>query len=86
MYHDLFEDTWAYQEIVEQGKLLAQRQMLLDIIQERFPELVHLAKQQADTIEDPNVLRRLTVRMSVVPTLKEAEQYLLTVTGDDKKN
>jgi DNA-binding XRE family transcriptional regulator len=50
---------------------------LLDIVQERFPEIAGLAKQQAGAIEDPDVLRRLTVKISIVKTSKEAEQYLL---------
>ena len=54
-----------------------QRQTLLDIVQERFPAIAHLAKQQADTFEDPEMLRRLIVKISIVKTPKEAEQYLL---------
>jgi flagellar biosynthesis/type III secretory pathway protein FliH len=61
----------------EEGKLEAQRQTLLDIVQERFPEIARLAKRQADAIEDPEVLRRLTVKISGVKTSQEAEQYLL---------
>jgi len=61
---------------LEQG-LVTQRQTLLDIVQERFPAIARLAKQQADTIEDPEMLRRLIVKISIVKTPKEAEQYLL---------
>jgi len=59
---------------IKKGELQALRQTLLDGVQERFPEVVHLAKKQADAIEDPEVLRRLTVKMSIVQTSKEAEQ------------
>ena len=61
---------------LEKG-LETQRQTLLDIVQERFPAIARLAKQQADAIEDPEMLRRLTVKISIVKTSKEAEQYLL---------
>ncbi len=36
-----------------------------------------MARQQVDAIQDPDVLRRLTVKISVVKTMKEAEEYLL---------
>jgi hypothetical protein len=61
---------------LEKG-LETQRQTLLDIVQERFPTIARLAKQQVDTIEDPEMLRRLIVKISIVKTSKEAEQYLL---------
>src|SRR5438876_876289 len=85
MLEDILRDTPVYQEVLaegeekgrEEGKLEAQRQTLLDVVQERFPAIVRLAKQQADAIQDPEVLRRLTVKISVVKTSSEAEQYLL---------
>lgn len=89
MLEDILRDTPVYQEVLaegeekglekgrEEGKLEAQRQTLLDIVQERFPAIARLAKRQADAIEDPEVLRRLTVKISVVKTSQEAELYLL---------
>ena len=73
-------------EGLEQGMLRAQRQTLLDVVQERFPEIVHLAKKQADAIEDPEVLRRLTVRISVVKTSQEAEQHLLNPSSVENRH
>jgi len=85
MLDDILRDTPVYQEVLaegeekglEKGKLEAQHEVLLDIVQERFPEIASLAKRQADTIEDPEMLRRLIVKISIVKTSKEAEQYLL---------
>jgi len=84
MLEDILRDTPVYQEVLAEGMekglekgLEAQRQTLLDIVQERFPEIARLAKQQVDAIEDTDVLRRLTVKISIVKTLMEAEQYLL---------
>jgi predicted transposase YdaD len=92
MLNDFLRDSPAYQEVLaeglekglKEGELLAQRRTLLDIVQERFPEIVPLVKKQADAIEDPEVLRRLTVKMSIVRTSKEAEQYLLSATRDER--
>ena len=81
MLEDILRDTPVYQEVLaegeEKGKLEAQHELLLDIVQERFPEIASLARRQADTIEDPEMLRRLIVKISIVKTSKEAEQYLL---------
>ena len=88
MLDDILRDTPVYQEVLAEGMekgleqglekgLETQRQTLLDIVQERFPAIARLAKQQADAIEDPEMLRRLTVKISIVKTSKEAEQYLL---------
>jgi predicted transposase YdaD len=98
MLEDILRDTPVYQEVlaegleqglekgIKEGKLEAQRQTLLDIVEERFPEIVRLAKRQADTIEDPEVLRRLNVKMSVVRSSKEAEQYLLDPASVENKH
>jgi predicted transposase YdaD len=89
MLEDILRDTPVYQEVlaegeekgpekgIKEGELRAQRQTLLDIVQERFPAIARLAKRQADAIEDPEVLRHLTVKISIVKTAQEAEQYLL---------
>ncbi len=59
MLEDILRDTPVYQEVLaegeekglekgrEEGKLEAQRQTLLDVVQERFPAIARLAKQQA---------------------------------------
>ncbi len=84
MLEDILRDTPVYQEVLAEGMekgmekgLEAQRQTLLDIVQERFPAIARLAKRQVDAIEDPEVLRHLTVRISVVKTSQEAEHFLL---------
>ena len=97
MLEDILRDTPVYQEVLAEGMeeglekgleqgLETQRQTLLDIVQERFPAIARLAKQQADTIEDPEMLRRLIVKLSIVQTLKEAEQYLLNPGSLEKRH
>ncbi len=98
MLEDILRDTPVYQEVLaegeekglekgrEEGKLEAQRQTLLDVVQERFPAIARLAKQQADAIHDPEVLRRLIVKLSVVKTSQEAEQYLLNPSSTENRH
>jgi flagellar biosynthesis/type III secretory pathway protein FliH len=94
VFNDFLRDTPVYQEVLAEGVekgleqglkegLRTQRQTLLDIVQERFPEVAQLAKKQAEAIDDPEVLRRLTMKMSVVQTAKEAERYLLNANGGE---
>jgi flagellar biosynthesis/type III secretory pathway protein FliH len=98
MFSDILRETPAFQEVLaeglaeglekglKEGELRAQRQTLLAVVQERFPGIVDLAKKQADAIEDPEALRRLIVKMSVVQTPEEARQYLLSGVRDEKKH
>jgi predicted transposase YdaD len=93
MLEDILRDTPVYQEVLAEGMekgleqgLETQRQTLLDIVQERFPAIARLAKQQAEAIEDPEMLRRLTVKISIVKTSKEAQQYLLNPGSLEKRH
>ncbi len=68
------------------GELVAQRQTLRDIVRERFPELASLAREQAEATDDAELLRYLTVKISVAQTSADVEQYLLGISRRDKKN
>src|SRR5437660_6319111 len=69
MYHDILQESWVYQEILqegreqgleqgrEQGREQALRQTLLGCIETRFPALTPLAKQQTSTIKDSDMLQ-----------------------------
>jgi len=82
VYNDIIEESWVYQEWAARE----QRRTLFDIVQERFPEILNLVKKQAESIEDPEVLLRMAVKMSIVQTPEEAKQYLLTVSSDEIKH
>jgi hypothetical protein len=83
MFQDILRESPIYQEIVEQGlekgKIQGQREMLLDLVQMRFPELLTLAKQQTDGITDPGVLSSLNHKLFVAQTVEEARQVLLGI-------
>src|SRR5690348_15319140 len=76
MLEDFLRDTPVYQEVLAEGMKLGfkkgilqvLRQTLLDIVLERFPEFVCLAKKQSEAIEDPELLRHLTVKIGIVRT------------------
>jgi hypothetical protein len=70
---------------IEKGKLEALRQAIVDVVEERFPEIIALTKKQVNAIEDPALLRRLNVKMSIAQTTHEAEQSLAALDTNGKR-
>jgi len=91
--YDMLRDTWIYQEIRQQVQaeeqqhcLLEQRLMLLEIVQTRFPRIKPQVKQVAEQLNEPAQLRSLIVKVSAVPTEKQARQALQEfATADNSK-
>ena len=90
---DPLRDTPAYQRFLKEGRELErqqnlerQRQMLLEIVQVRFPKLLHLTKGLVAITTNPEVLERLIVKMGTAQTLEEAQQYLFDIDGNEEKN
>ena len=87
MFQDILRDSPIYQEIIEQGlekgreegRIQEQREMLMRLVQLRFPELFALAKQQADGITNPEILPPVNFKLLDVQTLEEARQLLLGI-------
>jgi hypothetical protein len=87
MFQDILEESWVYQEIIEQGlekgraegSVQGQRQALMDFLQTRFPELLVLATQQTNSIKNAEVLRTLSTKLFAAQTAEEARQILLDV-------
>jgi hypothetical protein len=94
MLKDVLEESWAYQEMVQQGlqqglkegELRALRQTIVDVVQERFPEIAALTKKRVDAIEDLALLRRLNLKVSTAQTIQEAEQSLTALDENGKTN
>ncbi len=85
--HDILRETPIYQEILKEGReegLEALRQAVVDIIAQRYPKLARLAKKQVVVVEDPELLRRVLVKVSVVQTAEEAKQHLLALDEADE--
>ena len=86
VYKDIIEESWVYQEIIKKGKLEALHQGVLNLIQERFPEIAQYAKKPVEGIADVEVLLHLNIKMGTVQTSDEALQVLLALNTDSKKN
>ena len=91
MHQDILRDSWVYQEIgqefLEQGfekgreeerkqRLQDLRQMILSLVQVRFPEITEQASQQAESITDPELLKALNLKLLAAQQLDEAKKIL----------
>ena len=87
MHQDILRDSWVYQEIgqefLEQGReeerkqrLQDLRQMMLSLVQLRFPEIAEQASQQAESITDPELLKALSLKLLAAQQLDEAKKIL----------
>ena len=94
---DIFEDSWAYQEMLAKGmekgmeKGLQEgretlRETIMDVVQIRFPEIAVRAHQRVYSIEDLDSLRRLNVKLSTAKDVQEAEQALLSNTPNGQQH
>jgi predicted transposase YdaD len=90
MFQDILRESPIYQEIVEQGlekgRIQEQREMLIRLVQMRFPELLALAKQRADGITNPEVLPPVNFKLLETQTIEEAKQLLLSVNQNETKH
>jgi predicted transposase YdaD len=70
-------------EALQQGQMLGQRRALEDAIiaitLERFPKLIDLATRKAEHIQHPTILQQVLLKISLVPTIEEAREYLLRI-------
>lgn len=88
MFHDILEDSWVYQEIVqkgldkglqkgrEEGELIAARSFLTRIIEKRFPQLLPLTQQKAGQLKSVDTLNSAIDKLLEVQTMEQAQQVL----------
>jgi len=81
--YDILRETWIYQEIKQEVEseerehfLEVQRQLLIEIVDARFPRLVLLAKSVAPAITEISALHSLILCISKARLEKEARQSL----------
>ena len=94
MFQDILRESPIYQEIMEQGlekgreegRIREQREMLIRLVQLRFPELLALAKKQAIEITNPETLPPLNFQVLDVQTLEEARRILLSIDNGETKH
>jgi predicted transposase YdaD len=88
---DIFRDTPAYQYILEEGReegreegiqkgqIEALRRAVVQIVLQRFPKLVRLAREKVAFAEDSDILLDLIGKLSVAADAENAKQCLLAI-------
>lgn len=86
--YDLLRDTWIYQEIQQevqqeerQRQLVEQRQIVIELVQARYPHLESDVHRVVEQCEDMGVLHTLIVRLGKLRTEKEVRRCLSNVEG-----
>ena len=90
MFDQIWEESPIIQEICagseqkgeQKGKILTLQNMLIDVVESKYPELMDLARQQAVRIMEPDVLNILIKRLLRINDAETA-QKLLEEQGDD---
>ena len=87
--HDILRESPYYQEILQEGRqegleeglqkgeLKGLREVLLTLVQTRFPKLTRVAKGLAAITDDSSTLQHLILKMSLAQSFEEAQQYLI---------
>jgi hypothetical protein len=84
--YDILKETWIYQEIqkciVEEQKrsyIDEQQQIVLEIVQARFPRIVALTRETLEDMTDAVALRKLLIKVGTARVEREARQYLAEI-------
>ncbi len=85
VFHDMLEGSWSYREMVqkgidigiEQGAVKALRPVLIRVVETRFPELLSLARREAERITVPTTLSAMVDKLLLAHTTEQARQVLL---------
>ena len=89
--HDILRETPIYQEILkegreeglekgrEEGQIEALRRAVVQIVLQRFPKLVRLAREKVAFAEDSDILLDLIGKLSVAADVENAKQCLLAI-------
>ncbi|HTD20919.1 MAG TPA: hypothetical protein VK667_15455 [Ktedonobacteraceae bacterium] len=89
MLRNILHDTWAYQEIMQEGRqegvleerqqrLKDQRQMLIAIVQLHFPQMASLAQEHVEGITDPEVLQGMVLQLLTAQDEGHVKNILLS--------
>lgn len=86
--HDLMRESPFFQWILQEGReeglaqgkaegrLTSARQLLREFVQRRFPDLLSLAQEQAESLQQPEVLEALVLKVLLAQSQAEAEEHL----------
>jgi hypothetical protein len=81
MINDVIKESWAFQDMIQIGReqgLQAQRQSVILLIEEYFPNLIQLAQDVCNTMQTLEELQDLFQRILRSRSEQEVRQILLS--------
>jgi predicted transposase YdaD len=87
MFEDALKNSWAYQEIMQEGEQIGEqkerqaelqglRQLLENLVQARFPNNVNLAKERGSAIEEQSILHEVIYKVGIAQTEEDVRKIL----------
>lgn len=73
------------QELEHQRVLQKHREAFLDIVRERFPKLVRLARSLSNDIDDTIVLFKVGAKLYAVENIEEARNLLISLSDESEE-
>jgi hypothetical protein len=77
------EDTPTYKRLVQRGRIEEAREMLILLVQRRFPSLVTLARAKAENMTDLEQLQEILLEISAARLARDARKSLAKLDLED---
>lgn len=77
------EDTPTYKRLVQQGRIEEAHEMLMLLVQKRFPSLTTLARMKTENMTDLEKLQEISLEISTARLAREARKYLAELVLED---
>ncbi len=77
------EDTPTYKRLVQQGRIEGAREVLILLVQRRFPSLVTLARAKTANMTDLEKLQEISLEISTARLARDARKYLAKLVLED---
>lgn len=84
MYQDILHENWLIQEFLQEGReegVQGLREVIVGLVQARFPELAALAQQAVTTLTDMKRLQDLAMSVGIAATSAEVQRHLREATS-----
>lgn len=98
MLEDILKDSWAFQEIMQKGhdqglkegreealrqEIQRHQQLLVAIVESRFPSLAQIAAEQSQALDNPERLQALILHVGLAQNEEKARKYLFEIGRQD---
>ena len=79
MLRDYLEDSWTFQETLEEGGVKQTHRNIEAMVQARFPDLLALVRSRIAFLTDLAKLQQVLITIGTAQTAEEVEESLLAL-------